>query len=117
MIVGYNYPAPCNKDGNWIGPPDRQDHWPPTYATLWKELPLKKQIAENLKTLRDNGVQVVRWFLLGNGFNYGWPPRVVSIRKRDKFDSPYRLSTLILQIDSARYFSIIFNNCWSCTRP
>ncbi|MGZ8375403.1 MAG: hypothetical protein ACXWWF_10830, partial [Nitrospira sp.] len=39
VIVGYNYPAPCNRDGNWIGPPDRQDHWPPTYATLWKELP------------------------------------------------------------------------------
>ncbi len=65
MIVGYNYPAPCNRDGNWIGPPDRQDHCPPTYATLWKELPFKKQIAENLKTLRDNGVQVVRWFFAG----------------------------------------------------
>ncbi|MGZ8393980.1 MAG: hypothetical protein ACXWWJ_04340 [Nitrospira sp.] len=29
--------------------------------------------------------------MLGNGFNYGWPPRVVSIRKRDKFESPVQI--------------------------
>lgn len=86
MIVGYNYAWASNKFGIWLGPRDRQDLWPKDYATRWKDLEFKKQMSDNLKILRDNGVQVVRWFLLGNGYNYGLPPRVLSIKRGDKFE-------------------------------
>jgi hypothetical protein len=78
MRVGFNYPWPSNKVGLWIGPQDRQDKWPKNYETLWKDLPFKEQIAANLKILKDSGVEVVRWFIMGNGFNYGLPPQVTN---------------------------------------
>jgi hypothetical protein len=102
--VGYNYPWPSNIVGRWLGPGDRQDKWPPDYATRWKDLPFKKEIATNLDTLRRHGVEVVRWFLLANGFNYGLPPRVSAIRSGEPFgtaqvidfDPPDRLDPLFL---------------------
>ena len=71
LRVGYNYPGPSNQFGFWIGPHNRQDKWPPDYATQWKELPWKSTIQSNLATLQQNGIEVVRWFLMGNGWNYG----------------------------------------------
>lgn len=107
LTVGYNYPWPSNKFGVWIGPQDRQDRWPSNYAQIWKDLPFKKEITDNLKTLQDNGVEVIRWFLMGNGFNYGLPPRVTYAGTRDSggavkkvvrvdFDPPTQLDPLFL---------------------
>src|SRR5215472_8517334 len=117
LMVGYNYPCPSNKFGNWIGPRDREprNRWPANYADIWKELEFKKQIRDNLHLLQDNGVEVVRWFLLGNGFNYGSPPNTVDplfpwgmgggvMRGRSvppeapliRFDPPDRLDPLFL---------------------
>jgi hypothetical protein len=104
MDVGYNYPGPSNKFGNWLGPADRQDHWPPDYRQRWKDLPFRKEIAANLATLKDSGVSVVRWFLLGNGFNYGIPPVKDVVRAPGisgsqvfwRFEPPDRLDALFL---------------------
>ncbi|MDF0645111.1 MAG: hypothetical protein P0111_13865 [Nitrospira sp.] len=49
----------------------------------WKDLEFKQQMADNLKVLKDNGVQVVRWQLLGNGLTYGLPPRVIKAQTTD----------------------------------
>jgi hypothetical protein len=104
MEVGYNYLQPSNKFGLWLGPEGRQDKWPADYAQRWKDLRFKKEVAANLATLRDNGIRVVRWFLLGNGFNYGMPPRLESLRAPGisgsvavwHFDPPDRLDPLFL---------------------
>jgi hypothetical protein len=105
MDVGYNYPGPSNKFGNWLGPFDRQDRWPSNYAQLWKDLPFKSAIQSNLGILKQHGIKVVRWFLLGNGFNYGLPPKRRKeaywvVRARDygswEFDPPDRLDPLFL---------------------
>jgi hypothetical protein len=85
LVVGYNYPGPSNKFGNWLGPRDRQDKWPANYRDVWKDLEFKNQIRTNLKILQDNGVEIVRWFLMGNGFNYGLPPTVTYEGSRDAF--------------------------------
>jgi hypothetical protein len=91
MRVGYNYPCPSNLFGNWIGPQNRQDLWPKNYQTIWKDLPFKQKIAANLKTLKDNGIDIVRWFIMGNGFNYGLPPQVTYV----SVGGPYPATPLI----------------------
>jgi hypothetical protein len=107
MEVGYNYPTPSNRFGNWIGPPNRQDWWPSDYEARFKDLPFRDSIEKNLKTLQDHGVSVVRWFLLGNGFNYGLPPTSLQTFSRDgthslvaetpwHFDPPEKLDVLFL---------------------
>ena len=75
MEVGYNYPAPSNKMGNWIGPWNRQDLLPSDYLTTQKKLVFADAIERNLQILKDAGITVIRWFLLGNGFNYGPVPQ------------------------------------------
>lgn len=105
MLVGYNYPTPSNKSGNWIGPPDRQDRWPANYAQQFKELPFREAIESNLRLLKQNGVTVVRWFLLGNGFNYGAPPKEETARgpgigggvSHWTFEPPERLDGLFIE--------------------
>lgn len=104
MEVGYNYPQPSNKLGLWIGPQNRRDLWPADYAKQWKDLQWKTSIRDNLYILHRHGIRVVRWFLLGNGFNYGVPPRKEVIRSpRDStsavfwhFDPPEKLDPLFL---------------------
>jgi hypothetical protein len=107
MEVGYNYPWASNKFGSWIGPQGRQDHWPRDYAQQWKDLPFRDSIKRNLKILHDHGISVVRWFLLGNGFNYGLPPTSLQFFSRDgqhslvsdthwSFEPPEKLDDLFL---------------------
>jgi hypothetical protein len=102
MKVGFNYPQPSNKFGLWLGPEGRQDGWPSDYRQRWKGLRFKDQIRANLVQLKAAGVSVVRWFLLGNGFNYGLPPRKEIIRGPYSnalfwhFDPPDRLDQLFL---------------------
>jgi hypothetical protein len=106
MIVGYNYAWPSNKFGRWLGPDQRQDLLPQDYRDRWKDLRFKESIRKNLATLLQNGVTVVRWFLLGNGWNYGPPPTKVEIRSgkyptevaiRWRFDPPSMLDPLFLE--------------------
>ena len=78
MKVGINYPWSYNQFGAQIGP------YPNMPVDRWKAEqklveagqpvpppPLFDHIDANLSYLKDIGVSVVRWFLLGDGFNYG----------------------------------------------
>jgi len=102
--VGYNYLQPSDKFGLWLGPEGRQDTWPSDYGSRWKDLRFKDKIATNLQTLYDHGITVVRWFLLGNGFNYGLPPVREAMRAPGlsggveawHFEPPDRLDPLFL---------------------
>jgi hypothetical protein len=66
LKVGYNLPFTYNNCGYDIGP-DPQDYKrqdPKWMSTL----------GPNLAKLRAAGIEVVRWFILANGFNYGFHP-------------------------------------------
>jgi hypothetical protein len=116
MQVGFNYPVSYNRFGSEIGP----DLW--VDDAEWNRRnaleaagqvssiplpPLFGNIDANLAQLKKLGISVVRWFLLGNGNNYGpaptpylrVPPNVppsmqMASRYRDyNFTPPARLDT------------------------
>jgi hypothetical protein len=84
MKVGFNYAWSHDRYGSQIGPNPwvSNDEW-----TVQGKLaaagevsriplpPLFDHIDANLWYLKAIGVSVVRWFLLGNGFNYGPPSK------------------------------------------
>jgi hypothetical protein len=76
MRVGFNYPQFANRDGHQFGPFPQVDPKDTSQQNpLWiKTLPV------NLQVLKKMNVSVVRWFILGNCFNYGPPPQKVVIR-------------------------------------
>jgi hypothetical protein len=84
MQVGFNYAWSHNRDGAQIGPNPWAsiDEWT-AHAKLVAAggvsriplPPLFDHIDANLWYLKAIGVSVVRWFLLGNGFNYGPPSK------------------------------------------
>lgn len=99
MRVGVNYAFSHNRHDSQIGP----DIW--VGAKEWLEnnrreaagdlaaIPLPAafhHVDRNLANLKRMGVSVVRWFLLGNGANYGVPPRPVMRRARTLHGSPTR---------------------------
>jgi len=82
--VGFNYPWSHELYGAQIGP----DPWVSPWDTEWPRQerlaasgkvgppdiplpPLFKQVERNLTSLKNMGIEVVRWFLLGNFFSYG----------------------------------------------
>jgi hypothetical protein len=77
MRVGFNYPQFANRDGHQFGPFPQVDA-----KDTFQENPLWiKTLPVNLQVLKKMNVSVVRWFILGNCFNYGPPPRQVEIRQ------------------------------------
>jgi hypothetical protein len=64
MKVGYNYPWGWNKYGINFGPGRDLNAWETT-------------LPKNLLLLQDLGISVVRWFLMGNCWNYGPMPDLV----------------------------------------
>jgi hypothetical protein len=83
MNVGFNYPMSFNRYGADIGPDPHVD-----LPRFLREQQLEQQgrvksiplpplfthIDRNLENLKRMGIDVVRFFLLGNGFNYGQGP-------------------------------------------
>jgi hypothetical protein len=67
MVVGYNYPIAFDDYGFNFGPNP--------YDANAKDPRWKSTLPANLEILRGIGVKVVRWFILGNGFNYGPAPQ------------------------------------------
>ncbi len=88
MLLGFNYPWSRFADGAQIGPQIWGDA---VLLEKWNQLarngklsktdiplpPLFDYLDRNLKNLANMGISVVRWFLLGNGNNYGPNPRKV----------------------------------------
>src|SRR5262249_41314595 len=70
MVVGYNYPTSFDAYGFDFGPNPYNSAGPSSQKDpIWKNT-----LPRNLAALRAIGVKVVRWFILGNGFNYGPAP-------------------------------------------
>jgi hypothetical protein len=98
MRVGFNYPFAYNRFGSQIGP----DIW--VSAADWDTYnklaaagqvnriplpPMFDHVDRNLANLKRMGLEVVRWFLLGNGNNYGpAPTRVLRMPQIGKFPLP-----------------------------
>jgi hypothetical protein len=83
MLVGMNYPHSFNRYGGDIGPnphvPDAQFKAENNLTNLGKAAqiplpPLFDNIDRNLKNLKAMGIDVVRFFLVANGFVYGPAP-------------------------------------------
>jgi hypothetical protein len=93
MMLGFNYPNSRDHFGYDLGPFPvvSRETWlaERTLALTGKAatIPLEQKgrlfehLDRNLKNLHDMGFQVVRFFILGNGLNYGDPPT-----KGDKYD-------------------------------
>ena len=109
MKLGFNYPWSYHLYGAQIGPnpwvswQTWLDEQKLAYAGKEKQLPLPslfKNIDRNLDHLAKMGFTVVRWFLLGNGFNYGLggkirqravpPPQGFYVWRDFEFDPPLR---------------------------
>src|SRR6476659_9124379 len=95
MLVGFNYPVSHNRFGDQIGPELWVD--PGTFAKYDRmeaagdlsSIPLPglfDKVDRNLANLKKMGVKVVRWFLLGNGNNYG--PRPIEVWRPPQKVSP-----------------------------
>jgi hypothetical protein len=83
MRVGFNYPFGYNRFGSQVGPniwvsPADWDKYNKLAAAGQVNLiplpPIFDHVDRNLANLKRMGVAVVRWFLLGNGNNYGPAP-------------------------------------------
>jgi hypothetical protein len=81
--VGFNYPWSHNRDGSQIGPDIwvNPDVWAANNALeaagqvdKIKPPPMFDYVDRNLANLKKMGVDIVRWFLLGKGTNYGPAP-------------------------------------------
>jgi hypothetical protein len=81
--VGFNYPVGYNRFGDQIGPDFNctPQVWAANNALAAagqvSKIPLSPvfdHVSRNLANLEAMGISVVRWFLLGNGTNYGPPP-------------------------------------------
>jgi hypothetical protein len=75
MKIGYNYPWGSDKYGFNFGPGIN----PP----VWKD-----SLPKNLALLQDMGISVVRWFILGNCYNYGPAP----VLQEGSFSDSYRFT-------------------------
>jgi hypothetical protein len=76
MRIGFNYPIFGNRDGHNFGPFPHVDPKDTSQENpVWS-----KTLPVNLQVLKRMNVSVVRWFILGNCFNYGPPPKEVEIR-------------------------------------
>lgn len=96
MIVGFNYPYSRNTFGSQIGPNVwvEPDVW--SKYNLFEKAgdlssiplpPLFCNIDRNLANLKRMGMGVVRWFLLGNGNNYGPRPEKIMKSSRGAFSN------------------------------
>jgi hypothetical protein len=89
MLVGFNYPWSYTRVGADIGPNPHVSVDPVTKVDPWARdqklalegkldqiplPPLFDKLASNLEHLAHLGISVVRFWLLGNGFNYGPAP-------------------------------------------
>ncbi|WP_103653284.1 hypothetical protein [Bacillus thuringiensis] len=97
MRLGYNYPYSHLMDGSDIGPYIHVD------PAEWKKRndleatgnissiplpPLFDHIDRNLRNLKNMGFSVIRWFILGNGTNYGPSPKRVIRYKMSYWKNP-----------------------------
>jgi hypothetical protein len=109
VLVGFNYPVSYNAFGSQIGPNlwVSRDTWS-KYNRLEAagELssiplpPLFDHVDRNLSNLKAMGIKVVRWFLLGNGNNYGPTPFKVFVTATGTRDSPPPI-----QSSNAQYYT------------
>lgn len=67
LTVGYNYPHPFDDYGYNLGPNP--------YDFARQDPRWKSTLPRNLAKLKAAGIEVVRWFLLGNGMNWGFAPQ------------------------------------------
>ncbi len=75
LQVGFNYPTFSNKDGFNFGPFPHVDP-----KDLGEGNPLfAATLPKNLQDLKKMRVNVVRWFIMGNCFNYGPAPQLTVI--------------------------------------
>ena len=89
MRVGFNYPVFTNRDGHSLGPFPHVDA-----NDKFQENPVwAKTLPRNLQAMKKMNLSVLRWFIMGNCFNYGPPPKEVKSRvplvpSEWRFDQP-----------------------------
>jgi hypothetical protein len=73
MEVGFNYPGSGNHFGDDFGPPIGGGSRP---APFWRAT-----LPGNLDLIFDLGMRIVRYFIMGNAFNYGDKPKKVLVAR------------------------------------